>query len=101
AAIGGDAWEFRFLVPVLPQIALLFALAVATVTGAAPRPARTAAAVAVVAATVGSQLRVLQRGFGRYADAFSVEELAQGAAYMETEASLLSRYLTPDDRICT
>jgi arabinofuranosyltransferase len=100
AAIGGDGWEFRFLVPVLPMLALLFALALSPLTLAARIPARAAGTLAVIA-VFGSQLHVLRAGFHKYADAFSVEELADGTEYMGIEATLLSRYLTPQDRICT
>ena len=100
AAIGGDGWEFRFLVPVLPMLALLFALALSPLTLAASRPARVSGALALIT-VFGLQVHVLRAGFHKYADAFSVEELAAGTQYMGIEATLLSRYLTPQDRICT
>ena len=122
AAIGGDVWEFRFLVPVLPVLALLFALALAQLEPARPRttPAARAHPTAggapgrpstarfrrAVAVTAGvtvllSQLHVLRSGFRSYADAFSVDDLARGAEYVGREAASLSRYLGAEDRICT
>jgi hypothetical protein len=82
------------------MLALLFALAISLLTLAASRPARVAGVLALIT-VFGSQVHVLRAGFHKYADAFSVEELAAGTQYMGIEAALLSRYLTPQDRICT
>ena len=102
-ALGGDVWEFRMLVPILPFCALLFALGVAHIAAPGSRWLRLRQAVAalLVLAVGISQLGVLRSGFRKFGDSFSVEELAQSSSYMSLEASLLAPYLGPNDRLCT
>lgn len=102
AAIGGDVWEFRMLVPVLPLLALWVTVTLAAlVRGARRSPLLSVVAALLVVVLGDSQLQALRQGFRTYDDAFSVEELARGSEYMWLEATILAPYLTPRDRVCT
>ncbi|UCE01320.1 MAG: hypothetical protein JSW67_08415 [Candidatus Latescibacterota bacterium] len=111
AALGGGRWEFRLLVPILPALALLTAVAVAQVGGgraqrdaAAPRSQRAiraGAAVLLALLLVATSAPALHRPFRSFGDVLSSAQLLQSAEYVGLEASLLRRYLGPRERICT
>jgi hypothetical protein len=99
-AIGGDQWEFRLLVQVLPQLALLVGMAL-DASFRTPRRWLRAAAALLGASTLLTQALGTGKPFRPFADVFAVEQLDAGARYMGLEAELLSPYLRSDVRICT
>jgi hypothetical protein len=102
AAIGGDVWEFRMMVAVLPMLSLLVVLGIdALVRRARRRFFAAAVAVLLVGMLADSQLQALRQPFRPYDHAFSVTDLARGGEYMRLEANVLAPYLTPEDRVCT
>jgi arabinofuranosyltransferase len=102
AAIGGDVWEFRMLVPILPMLSLLVASTIASLVIVARRRVFVSVVAAFLVVVLGdSQLQAFREGFRKYDDAFSIEGLARGSEYMWLEGNILAPYLTPQDRICT
>ncbi|MBP7149254.1 MAG: hypothetical protein KBD01_17125 [Acidobacteria bacterium] len=100
AALGGDAWEFRFLDPLLPGIALLAALAPYALY-AAGRPLPMALAGAGAALLVATQAATLVLPFREFGDVASAHHMRQAADGMLLEARALAPYLGPQDRIAT
>ncbi len=100
AGIGGDQWEFRLMVPILPLLALLVGMALDALVRQPRRWLHVGAAL-LATAIVSTQVLGLGRAFRPFADLFAAEQLDAGARYMGLEAELLSPYLGPDVRICT
>jgi hypothetical protein len=99
-AVGGDAWEFRFFVPLLPALALLSAAGIDAVAARVPR-GRTALAAGLAVALVLSQAATLAlpfRGFGAVAPS---GDMRAQADEMLRQGRALARYLSPGDRIAT
>jgi hypothetical protein len=99
-AVGGDAWEFRFFVPLLPALALLAAAGIDVLAVRAPRR-RTVLAVALAVALVGSQAATLVRPFRTFGAVDSSGNMRAQADEMLRQGRALARYLSPADRIAT
>jgi len=96
-AIGGDAWEFRFFVPVLPAIAVLTTAGIGRLSLLVRRGTVLAAALAlaVVASQAATRL-VPFRGFGAVATAHGMKGQADE---MLRQGRILAPCLGPEDRI--
>ena len=99
-AIGGDAWEFRFFVPLLPGLALLSVAGIDALAARVPRR-RTALAVILAAALVASQAATLVRPFRGFGAVASTGNMKAQADEMLRQGRALARYLSPADRIAT
>lgn len=93
---GGDAWEFRFFVPLLLPIALLIAFAAERLLGTL-RPSWVPLAIATLLA-LSQSLTTFTR-FREFFPVVSAETLKKSADDLIKDATLLRPYLTPDDRI--
>ncbi len=117
AAVGGDAWEFRFLDAALPGLALLVAAAIVALLqlkADLPTPRRALAFAALGVALAGTQAATtflpFPRGSGdgdgnapvrRDNPLVSSGEMKGAAEVMLGEGQALARWLAPGDRICT
>jgi hypothetical protein len=99
-AVGGDAWEFRFFVPLLPALTLLAAAGIDAVAARAPRH-RTALAAALAAALVLAQAATLALPFRNFGAVGSATDMRAQADEMLRQGRALARYLSPSDRIAT
>jgi len=99
-AIGGDAWEFRFFVPLLPALTLLSAAGIEAIAARVPRR-RTALAAALAAALVLAQTATLALPFRTFGAVASSAEMRGQADEMLRQGRALARYLSPADRIAT
>ncbi len=97
-AVGGDAWEFRFFVPLLPALALLSVAGIDALAARVPRR-RTALAVVLAAALVASQAATLVRPFRGFGAVASTGNMKAQADEMLRQGRALARYLSPADRI--
>lgn len=97
-AIGGDAWEFRFFVPVLPAIAVLAAAGIGRCSRAAGRRGTAVAALlAVIAVATQAATRVVP--FRKFGSVDAAENMKRQADEMLRQGRILAPYLGPADRI--
>lgn len=99
-AVGGDAWEFRFFVPLLPALALLSAAGIDAVAARLPRGG-SAAAAALAAAMVLSQAATLARPFRSFGAVAPAADMRAQADEMLRQGRALAPYLSREDRIAT
>ena len=97
-AIGGDAWEFRFFVPLLPALALLSAAGIDAIASRIPLR-RTALAAVLAAVLALSQAATLARPFRNFGAVGSAADMRAQADEMLRQGRALAPYLSPADRI--
>jgi arabinofuranosyltransferase len=99
--IGGDVMEFRFMVPILPVLALFLSDGCRHVCNRVPGdPARRAVGVGCIALIVALQLPSIT-GFEPRRGIPSLEQLARGTARWSAVGRWLSRYARPDEPVAT
>jgi len=101
--LGGGRWEFRFFDFLLPGLAVLIALALASLATSGlfgQRQRLRLWAIGAIATLVILLQASTSFSYFHYPFVYSANDLHQYAIRMQWEGRVLSRYLTAEDRIC-
>ena len=100
---GGGRWEFRFFDVALPPIAWLTAIGLAEISERfrPKKKVRRWMIPALLALLLVAQLSAILTPFRWFGEVYSAQTLLRAARVGLQEGSILSRYLGPNDRICT
>ncbi|UCF67062.1 MAG: hypothetical protein JSV80_14960 [Acidobacteriota bacterium] len=104
---GGGRWEFRFLEPVLPDLALMLAFSLIVFDQESWLGRALGTRLALVCPAIVSVLLIVSQAatsfvsFRTFDEVYSVQILTRAATNTLREGALLSAYLTRSDRIAT